>query len=495
MTAENIDDWFNNLRTTYEKGEGAFAGHKTGNSIKLFPFSTKFNEKQCDQDLSSFNGIIGESFRLKLKRQYPNNFKSDKEKPFIHKLRDSILEEAISRTETNGLNEHLKDVLIEMFFEEDGGIVKYDKSVLTYMNFATENAQLRDIAKYVFDIFIDNNHVQIDDFRNSTDGNIFFKLLSESLPKLIDSDKSNHSKKFPILHQRIVELFLDDYKNIERNRNDYLKHLQDLVKYYYFFYLSQTAIQLNQFSTENKTEPIYFSLDWETLSESRLAYKFGWKRLENNLTSLFAHAFTVELLNYLPICDNLPTDYATLLSNYNTLSENEKENVCTQIERISDFYMIKINDLKDAFRNGSSWEKCELALAEQLSTKKFSSIESQMFSLYYRVNYQFLNSGRNPRYNDYAKWFIQFSKLNYTKRRGRLGFTTALNQETLLLLTKLCVGDNEKIRVKEFWDELEKRGIKFDESSKLEVIKLFERINLLEKKSDSGDAQYVKSII
>ena len=65
----------------------------------------------------------------------------------------------------------------------------------------------------------------------------------------------------------------------------------------------------------------------------------------------------------------------------------------------------------------------------------------------------------------------------------------------LLFLVKLCVAENSKIRLNNLWIELENRGIKFDEVSKTEIIRLFERINLLEKKSDSGDAQYVKSII
>ena len=65
----------------------------------------------------------------------------------------------------------------------------------------------------------------------------------------------------------------------------------------------------------------------------------------------------------------------------------------------------------------------------------------------------------------------------------------------MLFFTKICIGEKEKIRLKKLWEELESRGLIFDEKSKMEIVKLFERINLLEKKSDSGDAQYVKSIL
>ena len=92
-------------------------------------------------------------------------------------------------------------------------------------------------------------------------------------------------------------------------------------------------------------------------------------------------------------------------------------------------------------------------------------------------------------------WFIEFCKANFIKRRGRIGHTLKIDQEHLLFLTKLCIGDQPKIRLKTLWEEMKKRGVHFDESSKMEVVKLFEKINLIEKKSDSGDAQYVRTIL
>ena len=44
-------------------------------------------------------------------------------------------------------------------------------------------------------------------------------------------------------------------------------------------------------------------------------------------------------------------------------------------------------------------------------------------------------------------------------------------------------------------EEYEKRGLFFDRYSKEEIIKLLTKLNLIDKKSDSGDAQYVKPIL
>jgi DNA phosphorothioation-dependent restriction protein DptG len=178
------------------------------------------------------------------------------------------------------------------------------------------------------------------------------------------------------------------------------------------------------------------------------------------------------------------------------LTQDQTNFFISKIKELSEFYKPQIESLKSPFKMGKNWLDCENSLSNRLNTKKFDNeIQVEIYSLFYRVDYQFRNSQRDKPYKDYSNWLIDFFKSNYTKFRGRLGYTTAINQETLLFLTKICINNKDKIRLKSLWHKLEQRGISFDETSKVEIVKLFERINLLEKKSDSGDAQYVKSII
>ena len=95
MIEETRDLWFQNLKATYEKKDGSFAGHKTGNLIKLFPFTTKYTEGQSDEDLTSFLGVIGECFRLKSKKQFSSEFKGDEQASFKIKLRNHIINNVI----------------------------------------------------------------------------------------------------------------------------------------------------------------------------------------------------------------------------------------------------------------------------------------------------------------------------------------------------------------------------------------------------------------
>ena len=69
-----------------------------------------------------------------------------------------------------------------------------------------------------------------------------------------------------------------------------------------------------------------------------------------------------------------------------------------------------------------------------------------------------------------------------------------MSQEVLMLMTAICIQD-DKIRITSLFEEYEKRGIFFDRESTNQIVKLFNKLNLLDKKSDSGDVQYVKSIL
>lgn len=82
----------------------------------------------------------------------------------------------------------------------------------------------------------------------------------------------------------------------------------------------------------------------------------------------------------------------------------------------------------------------------------------------------------------------------YRKHGGSLGSLLAVNQEQLLTLIA-CSIKQDKIELNRLWSELELRGLFFDHHSKEEIVGLLDKLNYLEKKSDSGDAQYVKSIL
>lgn len=70
-----------------------------------------------------------------------------------------------------------------------------------------------------------------------------------------------------------------------------------------------------------------------------------------------------------------------------------------------------------------------------------------------------------------------------------------LTERDVIFLTKLSLKNEEKIRLNDLYKEYEYRGIHLDNASKEFLQEFFTKLNLIDKKSDSGDAQYVKRIL
>jgi DNA phosphorothioation-dependent restriction protein DptG len=465
--------------------------HVTGNQLKLLPFKTNPSGDTFSEDFKSFQGVTGELFRIFHNKSQIELISSDDS--FKNNLKEIILKNAIGKVETEKVEE-FKNVLTKLFFDEDNGLIKFNIKTLSYMNFINPNNAIKEISKFIFDVFL------LDDFNpnalneDTSNENLLHQLIIQCLPELSDGASKAKGSIYYNLFPEIKEQFKEDFVFLTNNNSFFLKHVEDLFKYYYFHYLSQVVLRFNDFGTESsKIKPIYYTMDWETLSETRLlSHTIGWKQLNKYSESIFAHVNTLELLNYIYVDGKPIEDYQNIGIIYNSLNPVEKEKFQECVNELISFYTDNIT----VFDTGKNWEDCERLLNLDLI---YSTIEAPIFKEIYRlwfiIKYQFDSSSRSKPYSDYSKWYSQFGKVNYTKNRGRLGNTTILSQELLLFLTRICIGSEDKIRLKILWDKLKDRGIVFDETTKLEITKLFEKINLIEKKSDSGDAQYVKSTI
>lgn len=119
---------------------------------------------------------------------------------------------------------------------------------------------------------------------------------------------------------------------------------------------------------------------------------------------------------------------------------------------------------------------------------------NRIYELYKCIYFQFTLQ-RKDRWKSYFEWFEEFCKANFLKTRGQLGYTLNITEEYLIFITKLCIPKGDKLRLNLLFKEFELRGMWFDRDSKYKIIEIYEKLNILEKKSDSGDAQYVKSIL
>ena len=190
---------------------GKFNRHHTGKSIKLMPFVTN-NKKLTETivDFRSFQGVVGECFRLSKNKIFDKIFKSDKETSFKNKLKEYIIKTALDKVDSDK-KEEFENIIINLFFEEDADLIKFNKQVLPFMNFTIEHSQLNETARFFYDIFLDEDTLTSDDLISSENDNLFYKLIVDCLPELNAKKTNTKDVKYENLLSSIKKQFLVDF--------------------------------------------------------------------------------------------------------------------------------------------------------------------------------------------------------------------------------------------------------------------------------------------
>lgn len=183
-------------------------------------------------------------------------------------------------------------------------------------------------------------------------------------------------------------------------------------------------------------------------------------------------------------------DYQQLRELFAGYNDSEAATAAENLDALLRFYTKVVPVEK------TTWEPFESEFQRKVAASRYQNeLEHKVLEFFYRIEYQFDHSTRKAKRLSFANWFLVFCKKNFLKSRGRNGYSLNLTQEMLLFMTKLCIGDQEKIRFNDLIVAFNKRGIYFDEDTIKAIAELFEKINLIEKKSDSGDAQYIRRIL
>lgn len=449
------------IKKNYRMNNGGI-NHKSGNKFKLLPYITDESKQ-----MTEFNGVIGNFSRILCNKELKKEFNIDE---FIENVADEIGEfEGTTSKET------FKNIVKTMFIDKDDQLVNFDIKTMNYISSSNEDKKF---SGFLYSIFIDEElKYKAKEHYNREVKNILQKLVLNALPEL--KERTTEVNEYKCYIPFVRELFLKDFEFLINNEDLYKNSVKRLLEYYYMFYVSQLAIKLGKFEKVDleKPETIYYTLSWESTSKNKTAYKFGWDLLNNSVNTLFSHAITLDLLNHHGL--DVQLTYKELFETYKTMNDTNIEN---QLEELLNTYMNSITDIR--------WNEFTPS-QKQSGNTAFDKV----YKLFESVDYQFNNSSRNGPYKKYKNKFVNFVYKSFGKRRGSLGYSLNLTEEDIILMTKLCINNNDKLKLSVLFEEFEKRGISFDRDSKIKIIQLYEKLNLLEKKSDSGDAQYVRSIL
>ncbi len=311
-----------------------------------------------------------------------------------------------------------------------------------------------------------------------------YNALERLMIDCIDTNK-NYKKQdktpYFVVYEDAAQKFKKDFHFMLKNGMSSPKELSNLLALYYLYYTSQTCITLDHFGSGSRTSQtkLFFALDWEKVSANRECCRGGWKSLHENVNNIFCHAITLELLNQIEDTEMM-VDYIKLSEMIHEGAIDDQQ-TAKEIENIEQVYIDAIGDYTD-FNSIAFYEST-------------SSTDTAIQHLFKCVKRQFLNTDRKRANEAYVEKLTEFYKNRWLKNRKKAGLVFNLTESDIIFLTKISIQNSDRIRLADLFTEYEKRGIYLDNISKGLLQQFFTRLNLLDKKSDSGDAQYVKRIL
>ena len=439
--------------------------HKSGYRFKLFPFVTQPNS----DPVLELEPLIG-------------NFLCMIEEKTVKEITAQKLSELLRKEIEIGIGQEafFENMIRWLFFNADGKVRPLNLEMMEQV-ISSKTSENR-IAEYLVDVLGDRQVLRVElkmAKRKALDtSNVLEKLVLSKL-EYDERKASNQNLSYFRITNSLKESFEEDFKYVLENSKR-SRDLVSLLELYFFTYTAQTSLQLKRFLAGKRDEniPLYFCLEWEKTSQSRSCFTEGWQKLQAAIEEIFVHAIVLEILNQTEKDCEL-VDYIRIAEMIQNDADDSK--IASQIDEITDCYRKAISD-------------CPTMNELQRKVTSEGTTADAIHYLFESVKTQFEETTRDRANKSYVSKFERYCH-KFLKNRGRSGLMLNLTEETLIFITKLCIKNQKQMRLKDVFNAFEKRGIFLDSFSKEQVASYYEKLNLIEKKSDSGDAKYVKRIL
>ncbi len=443
--------------------------HNPNRRFSLFPY--KATTKKSSPIVTDMKEVLGDFIKFTLGAETPNTD--------FQELMEIVREEVQVNDEDL---ESLSQLIYDLFYE-DNQFIANNIGLYAYKG-ASSNKSIEDLAVFFKSVF-NMGEADIDCIQKAMEDypyNALENLIKDCLSTSYSNEVNNSQKRYFTVFEDASYKFKNDFRFMLKNGMSNADDMADLLSLYYLYYTSQTCILLDHFGEgESRTEQakLFFALDWEKVSVNRECCKGGWKLLSENVSHIFYHAVTLELLNQIEN-SSIVYDYKRL-SDYVELGKLNDHAVALEIKKIEKEYTDAIGDYKK--------------FSEISERDGKNETDSAIRHLYDCVQAQFINTTRTRASAAYVEKLTEFYKNRWLKNRKKAGLVLNLTERDIIFLTKISIQNKDRIRLIDLFKEYEKRGIYLDNTSKGLLQEFFTRLNLLDKKSDSGDAQYVKRIL
>ncbi len=412
-----------------------------------YPFSNKDSAGKRSFDLKS---IVGQLVAYITETKLPKGYTYDE---FKEKCLTSFKNEL---SDPNAVS-----ILEDIFFSNE------TPPLFSLFMFQAYETELK--SEKVFSIF--KLMMKQDDYKISFETKLNFLeafVVKEFKKELKSSPHNDQTISYlPFLDK----LFTKDIDFLAKRSHYFTQHVERFIELYLFLYTSQLALNIHPHAfNEPEPRPLYFILNYEkaSIERKKLIYE-GYKNLYEHARYIFPYLSFLEILMKITNEPNLrlydlPRNFNNDEATVEVLSNFEKN---FRIVRKLDPLLVSHAMLNDVL--------------ESLLNSAFSQFQD--------------NSTRKDVFEKYSRAFENQAAKPFIHSRGRFGKVLVLDQDMILLITNIAIGERSQLRFQDLIIEFNKRGIYFDSQSVTTLIELYERVGNIDRKSDSGDAVYVKATI
>ncbi|MFN7252934.1 MAG: DNA phosphorothioation-dependent restriction protein DptG [Anaerobacillus sp.] len=445
--------------------------HDVGKVADVLPFSSR----RSKAIRGNFNDILGEYIR----KICGTKLKKAKLKDDLNYSENPLVEQIIKEVECGDDEKYdLKRFLEQYLFSQGEEIKPIHPYLFNYVPIANSKheGELKKHSQFLKDTLIKEEEAVINVFNNKETEDILTELILSKLDTLeTKPQEAQYQSTFDVL----ANYYREDLLFLSKHKDYFLSTFPLLTHFYSFMYICQVLLKFERFEEADysKADPLYFALEWESISKRRKPADEldGFKRVKDRAQNLFVHVHTISQLSH---------------NAYNM--EEGVGNETLRFMNYKELHDIVVHEGKEeAFlQDVKAWIVAYSNWAGVTPKEEPGNLPQA-----YRTLFNCVKDGTSTEVAfKFGQNIEDVGAALFLKNRGSLGQVLNMNHETLLLITALCVKD-KRIPLNQLFEEYEKRGIAFDRYSKKEIMDLLDSLNILDKKSDSGDAQYVKPIL
>ena len=452
--------------------------------IKLLPFNStpaSAFDKQC-----GLQGITGEFFRLWSNdgTQPIEDFKKSAIDPVYEYL---SVQKQMPKEQIDEFAEMMRDIMLvngnlnitDSAFFKYLPLVPGDENISSSDRKRYKSGQ-RKLANYLYSMLSDEQQ----NTGHQVVPNLFSKILQEALTPFNGQPGEEINRDYVILPY-IKESFQEDLKWLmEQEETVKVKYFHLFLYFYACYAVTQAIVNISVKRTNEILipEPFFFVLNSEKVSLNHDAVTRGWstKIPKTTLDKLFGRSQALDILN--SVLGGNVGFYFDILSKLEQTPFEENKPLCL------DLLNTYQNDKRAALSGRKSEEHVLFSFGEiEINIHSYNDVLNIMEMLCVGL--------QSPSYiSRMRKKVIDLLSVRFLQNRKRSGHVLALDNEMLIFLIALLT-KSKKTKLEDMYKRFNSYGIYFNRGTRLAIEEYLLKLNLLDRKSDSGEAQYVTVIL